>query len=98
MEADRINLYRRAAEILRPEKVYTVLDLQDLIGVPAGDILLAAQAGDIARWLGEGKEMCLIGIDILDWLEGRKPWPCDAPGARHGFDDLPEPVPQPRGD
>lgn len=56
---------------LRPHVCYAVRDVQDITGISMQTLIEAARAGDIARHLGEGFEMHLLGIDVVDWLRRR---------------------------
>lgn len=56
-------------DILRPQKCYSVAELQELLNLSMLAIIEAVQDGRIARHLGEGFEMHLMGIDVIDWLE-----------------------------
>ncbi|MGD9857744.1 MAG: hypothetical protein AB7U20_22605, partial [Planctomycetaceae bacterium] len=81
--------FKRAVEVLRPQKCYSVLEVQDLVGLSVTDLLAAVQTGEIPRSLGEGMETQLLGIDVVDWLTDRpQSWP-----DRHSVDaDADEPA------
>lgn len=58
---------------------YRVAELQELLGIPAQELIDAALTGDIARFLGEGVgQMVLLGSDVQMWLMDEEPWPSDA--------------------
>ena len=62
---------------LEPQRVYCVVNLQELLGIPVPTLIEAAAEAQFARYLGEQAHMHLLGVDVQDWLEGRPPWRSD---------------------
>lgn len=60
---------------LRPHIVYSVSTLQEILEIPMMELIAAASAAEF-RFLGEGKQMHIIGQDCIDWLEGKPVWNC----------------------
>ncbi|MGD9857368.1 MAG: hypothetical protein AB7U20_20690 [Planctomycetaceae bacterium] len=57
--------------LLRPDRCYSVAQIQHVLGIPAPCILDAIRTGAIPRSLGAGLRAHVLGIDVVDWLNRR---------------------------